>query len=93
MKRSYVYIISNKNRTTLYIGVTTNLRKRIVSHKNLQGSIFAKKYQCVDLLYYEVFSDVKQAIAREKQLKAWKSDWKWTLIKDFNPDLRDLAED
>ena len=90
MKESYIYITSNKNRTVLYIGVTSNLKKRIEQHKNDKGSVFTKKYNCNNLIYYEKFSDIDLAIIREKQLKNWHSDWKWNLIKDFNPDLIDL---
>ncbi|MCX2680687.1 GIY-YIG nuclease family protein [Galbibacter sp. EGI 63066] len=90
MKEGYVYIVSNKNRSVLYIGVTSNLRKRIQEHKNKEGSIFTKKYSCVDLLYFEKFSGIRQAIKREKQLKNWHRDWKWNLIKEVNPELKDL---
>ena len=90
MKKSYIYILSNKNRTVLYIGVTGDLIQRITEHKNGIGSYFAKKYNLEDLLYFEEFTDISQAISREKQLKNWRKDWKWDLIKDFNPELKDL---
>ena len=90
MKESYIYIASNKNRTVLSIGISANLKKRIEEHKNHKGSIFTKKYNCNDLLYFEKFIDISLAIKREKQLKNWHSDWKWNLIKDFNPNLIDL---
>lgn len=93
MKQSFVYIISNKNRTVLYIGVTNDLERRIAEHKEALTKGFAKRYNCTDLLYYEYFHDIVQAIAREKQLKNWHSDWKWNLIKEENPDLVDLAAD
>ncbi len=54
MKESYIYIVSNKNRTVLYIGISANLKKRIEEHKNHKGSIFTKKYNCNDLLYFEL---------------------------------------
>ena len=90
MKESFVYIVSNKNRTVLYIGVTNNLQKRIEEHKNGVGSVFTKKYLVNELLYFEKFSAIDLAIEREKQLKNWHSDWKWNLIKELNPNLVDL---
>jgi putative endonuclease len=90
MKKSYVYIVSNKSRTTLYIGVTSNLIKRIANHKEGKGSLFSKKYKLTDLLLFEEFSDIKDAIAREKQLKRWRRKWKDNLINEQNPQLKDL---
>ncbi len=92
MKESFVYMLSNKNRTVLYIGITSNLLRRIEEHKNGIGSIFTKKYNVNELLYFEVFNDINQAIKREKQLKKWNKDWKWSLIKENNPYLVDLYE-
>ncbi len=69
MKLSYVYIVTNKYRTTFYIGVTTNLSKRVFQHALGEGSKFTKKYNLIDLVYYEEFTDINQAILREKQLK------------------------
>lgn len=74
----------------LYIGVTTDLSKRIVEHKNGVGSQFTQKYNLKELVYFEEFTDVNQAIAREKQLKNWHKDWKWNLIKENNPDFKEL---
>jgi len=93
MKESFVYILSNKNRTVLYIGVTSDLKRRIEDHKTEKGSLFTKKYNVIELLYFEKFSDISQAIKREKQLKNWHSDWKWNLIKESNQRLVDLWED
>ncbi|RUT80196.1 GIY-YIG nuclease family protein [Ancylomarina longa] len=93
MKRSYIYIMSNKNRTTLYIGVTSDLNRRIAEHSEGIGAKFTSKYNLTDLVYYEEFDDVRDAIAREKQLKNWKREWKMKLIKSFNPDLKDLKMD
>jgi len=61
--------MSNKNRTTFYIGVTSNLKNRIADHKNGKGSAFTKRYNLEDLVYFEDFPDIMQAIDREKQLK------------------------
>jgi len=67
MKESYIYIISNKNRTVLYIGITSNLIRRIEAHKNSFGSSFTKRYNVSDLLYFEKFTSIEEAIRREKQ--------------------------
>ena len=93
MNTSYTYILSNKSRTILYVGVTSNLYPRIIEHKSGKGSSFTRKYSINQLLYYEEFTAIDQAIAREKQLKNWHREWKWNLIKDKNPELKDLFED
>ena len=86
-----VYILSNTNRSVLYIGVTSDLVVRIQQHQEgVQGS-FTTKYNCIYLIYYESFRSIQEAIKREKQLKNWKRDWKDQLIKDFNPNLVDLT--
>ncbi|MDP3352259.1 MAG: GIY-YIG nuclease family protein [Flavobacteriaceae bacterium] len=90
MKESFVYIISNKNKTVLYIGVTANLIQRIEDYKNGVGSGFSKKYHLNELLYFESYTNINHAIEREKQLKNWHRDWKWNLIKETNPNLIDL---
>lgn len=93
MKQSFVYIMSNYNRTTIYIGVTTNLERRVLEHKRGVGSVFTKKYQLKYLIYFEEVGGINQAIEREKQLKNWHKEWKWNLINESNPDLVDLSED
>lgn len=90
MKSYYVYIITNKYRTTFYIGMTNDLNRRIWEHSDFVGSSFTKKYNLKDLIYYEEFNDVSQAIAREKQLKNWKREWKINLVKNKNPNLETL---
>lgn len=92
MKIGYVYIMSNKNRTTFYVGVTNDLNRRVQEHKSGKGSIFTSKYKLFDLLYYEVILSIKNAIFREKQLKRWHKDWKINLIKSVNPEMKDLFE-
>ena len=82
--------MTNKYRTTFYVGVTNDLHKRIVEHQNGMGSEFTKKYNLKDLIYFEKFTDINQAIAREKQLKNWHKDWKINLIKKSNPTLKTL---
>ena len=89
----YVYIMSNKTRTVLYIGVTNDLHTRVFQHKNKEGSVFTKKYQCHDLIYYEVFDDIESAILREKQIKAGSRQKKINLIRGMNPEFKDLYDE
>ncbi len=89
MGKGYIYILRNIQRTTLYIGVTSNLNQRVWNHKQGEGSKFTSKYKLTILLYVEEFDSISDAIAREKQLKAWRKDWKWELIKKSNPELID----
>lgn len=91
MKEGFIYIMSNKNRTTLYIGVTSDLERRVLEHKSGKGSAFTSKYKLTDLVYYERIMGMQNAIDREKQLKNWHKEWKWNLIKEENPELKDLA--
>jgi len=88
----YVYIMSNKGLTTMYIGVTNNLERWVLEHKLGKGSKFTTKYKLNRLIYFEEFEEVTNAIAREKQLKNWHRDWKWNLTKSLNPGLKDLSE-
>ncbi len=83
----YCYILSNKNKTVLYIGATKDLVERIKVHKSGKGANFTKKYSVFELVYFELHSDNKSARKREKQLKNWHKEWKWNLVKKFNPDL------
>jgi putative endonuclease len=92
MKTGYVYIMSNKKRTTFYIGVTNNLAKRVNEHNSGNGSIFTKKYKCFELVYFEQIFDIGLAIEREKTLKNWNREWKIDLIKTINPEMKDLSE-
>lgn len=91
-KQGYVYIMSNKCRTTFYIGVTSNLEGRIWQHNNGEGSVFVKKYQLHDLIFYEHFERITDAIDREKQLKNWHREWKVNLVKSVNPEMKDLKD-
>jgi putative endonuclease len=93
MKKGFIYIISNKNRTTFYIGVTSELKIRIAKHKEGIGSSFTIQYKLTDLVYFEEFPNIVQAINREKQLKNWHREWKLNLIKSINPDMKDLYWD
>ena len=92
-KGGYVYIVSNYTRSVLYIGVTSDLYARIYQHRNDDGSIFTKRYNCKYLLHYQFFSDIASAIKKEKQMKKWKRAWKDNLIHEFNPDKKDLFEE
>lgn len=74
----------------LYIGVTNNLERRVYEHKNKLIEGFSKKYDLTNLLYFEAFNIIEDAIAREKQLKQWNRQWKIDLIKSNNPQFRDL---
>jgi len=92
-KGGYVYIITNKPKGTLYIGVTNNLIRRMDEHRRKVGSQFAAKYNLTHLVYFEVFPDIREAIAREKQLKDWRREKKVALIEEDNPLWDDLSED
>jgi len=83
----YVYIMTNINKTTLYIGVTNNLKRRLSQHYNNQGNkqTFAGRYNCFNLVYFEHYTDINQAIQREKQLKKWSREKKEGLITKMNP--------
>jgi putative endonuclease len=83
--------MTNSYRTTFYIGVTTNLLKRITEHADGTGSKFTEKYNLKDLIYFEKFTDVNQAIDRENQLKNWHKEWKLNLIREKNPKLETLT--
>ena len=87
----WVYILSNKTHSVLYIGITNDLYRRYMEHKNGIVEGFTKKYRCHTLLYYECFTDVEEAIAREKELKGWSREKKDALIKSTNPNFWNLA--
>ena len=89
----YVYIITNKNNTVLYVGVTSNLKKRIYEHKNKVVEGFSKRYNLDKLVYYEYTTEIKSAISREKQLKKLLRKKKEELIKKDNPNWIDLYEE
>jgi len=86
----YLYILTNKNNTVLYIGLTNNLKRRIVEHKNGENEGFSKKYNCNKLIWFEKFSDIKFAIEKEKRMKKWKREYKVTLINEMNPNWEDF---
>ncbi len=90
MKIPTVYILTNKERGTLYIGVTSDLVKRIYQHRNANIKGFSDQYKTHRLVYFEQFNDMYEAIKREKQLKKWKRQWKLELIEKSNPSWKDL---
>lgn len=92
MRTYYVYIVTNKHRTTFYIGVTNNLLRRLSEHQSGIIEGFTKRYYLKYLVYFEETDDVSEAIAREKQLKRWHRPWKLNLIRSVNPSLEDLSE-
>jgi len=89
MNQYYVYIMTNKSKT-LYIGITSDLYRRVFEHKQKFVNGFTKKYNINKLVYYEITNDVNAAIAREKQIKIWRREKKIKLIEDFNLEWRDL---
>jgi putative endonuclease len=90
VKNPAIYILASKRNGTLYIGVTSDLIKRIYQHQNSEIDGFTKKYNVKTLVYFEQSEDMITAIAREKQLKKWNRSWKINLIEKSNPNWRDL---
>ena len=86
----FVYLVTNFNKSVLYVGVTSNLTRRITEHANGLTDGFSKKYHSKYLVYYQHFSYIDQAISREKQIKKWSRKKKNELIKKFNPDWKFL---
>ena len=92
MRRDYyVYIMANLHRT-IYIGVTNNLDRRVLEHKQRSVPGFTAKYGLAELVFHETFSDIRDAIAREKEIKGWRRDKKVALIETMNPEWHDLSE-
>ena len=92
-KQPAVYVLASKRDGTLYIGVTSDLVKRVWEHKNDVVEGFTTKYGVHDLVYFEMHGDMESAITREKQLKKWNRGWKIELIEKNNPTWRDLWSD
>lgn len=91
-KQSFIYIMTNYTNTTVYVGVTNNLIRRVYEHKNGLIDGFTKRYHLTKLVYYEIFEDITTAIAREKQLKAGSRQKKNDLINGFNKEWIDLYD-
>ncbi len=92
-KSGYVYIVTNRRHTVLYTGVTSDLERRVAEHRAGVGSVFAARYHCVELVYWEEVGDIAAAIQREKAIKGGSRQRKVALIESINPDWRDLADD
>ena len=92
-KQFYVYILANKRNGTIYLGVTSDLVKRVWEHKNGCVEGFTKKYGVKMLVYYEIHESAETAIKREKQIKKWRRAWKLKLIEEKNSEWRDLYVD
>ena len=90
MKLYYVYIMASKKNGTLYIGVTSDLLRRVDEHKRKVNKGFTSKYDVTRLVYYEETDDISIAMTREKQIKKWKRQWKIDLIESMNPEWNDL---
>ena len=91
MRRGYVYILASGKNGTLYIGVTNNLSSRVWLHKEGRASVFTRRYGVSQLVWYEEYPTVPQAIQRETSLKRWKREWKIALIEQINPTWEDLS--
>ena len=89
-KMYYTYILANKPGGTFYVGITSNLQKRIFEHKEELVEGFTKKYGIKTLVYYEIHEDVKEAISREKLIKKWRRSMKIETIREMNPEWKDL---
>ena len=90
MKTYYVYMMANKKNGTLYIGVTNDLLRRVIEHKQRKIKAFTEKYKLDKLVWYEQTSDIKIAIQKEKQMKKWYRKYKENVIKELNPEWKDL---
>jgi len=92
-KEYYIYILSSGKNWTLYIWVTNNLKRRTYEHKNFLVEWFTKKYWIKNLVHYEKFDDIRNAIEKEKKLKKWNREWKLKLIEKDNPRWIDLYDE
>jgi putative endonuclease len=90
VQQYFVYILASKPHGTLYIGVTNNLERRSIEHRDGLVPVFTKRYGVKMLVYYEAFSGILEAIQREKSLKRWPREWKINLIERTNPHWQDL---
>ena len=93
MKKGFVYILANKTNNVLYVGVTSDIVKRIYEHKNHLVEGFSDRYNVTKLVYVEVLSTIEQAIEREKRIKSWSRKRKEQLINELNPNYEDMYDD
>lgn len=91
-RRGFVYLMASRRNGTLYLGVTSDLPKRVWQHRNKVVEGFSKQHGCILLVWYEAFDDIQQARLRESQMKKWKRAWKMELIERNNPQWLDLFE-
>ena len=92
-KLFFVYILTNRPRGVLYVGVTGDLARRTAEHKAKLAPGFSERYGLVHLVYYEEYPSIISARARERLLKRWRRAWKLALVEETNPDWRDLADE
>jgi putative endonuclease len=92
MKAYFVYMITNRSRVVLYTGITSGLERRLWFHGNTSRDSFAKRYKVDRLVYYETYYDVRDAIAREKEIKKWRREKKNDLVRKLNPKWEDLGK-
>ena len=90
MDKYYIYFMSNKYDSVLYVGVTNNLERRVSEHRTGNSDAFTARYNCSKLVYYEEYSSIDEAIAREKQIKSWNRARKEKLIDSMNPEHKEL---
>jgi len=90
---SFVYILTNKNHTVLYTGVTRNIARRVAEHKGRVNNGFSERYVVNKRGYYEVYPTLMEGVSREKQLKKWRREWKEKLITERNPQWKDISSD
>jgi len=93
VKRGYIYLLTNRTNAVIYTGVTSDLQKRVYEHKQGLAEGFTKKYNVHKLVYYEIFDSIAEAIIREKQIKGGSRIKKISLIKNSNPEFKDLYEE
>ncbi|MBQ4444327.1 MAG: GIY-YIG nuclease family protein [Clostridia bacterium] len=93
MEQGYTYILTNENDTVFYVGVTSNIQRRLYEHRNHRFRGFTDRYNVTKVVYVELTERIEDAILREKQLKGWSRAKKKRLIESINPDYRDLYND
>jgi len=92
-KGGYVYILASRRNGTLYVGVTSDLARRVFEHREGLVPGFARDYRVKLLVWHEPHNEIEQAIVREKRIKEWRRAWKLRLIEEINPEWRDLYEE
>ena len=93
MKAFFVYMTTNRSRVVLYTGVTNDLERRVSGHRNGTVKGFTKQYKLDRLVYYENYSDIRDAITREKEIKGWRREKKNALVITLNPSWKDLGQE